>query len=162
MLRAGEAALTVRSPGVKRMLMLHDHQSHVGNVVRICGIRIGEKALVPGQRPSALVIAAQSERRALGQIVRQVLVLRDLQAVNQRRARFKRQIAALQNDRGIGDVGRTACRIAADHDRVSLYRHAAALNPDAVASGGRCPSLIERSVLQRHASASDGQRDAAP
>ena len=144
------------------MLMLHDHQSHVGNVVHICGIRIGEKALVHGPRLSALVIAAQSKRRTRGQIVRQGLALRDLQAVNQRRARFKRQIAALQNDRGIGDVGLTACRIAADHDRVSLYRHAAALNPDAVASGGSCPSLIERSVFQRHAAAGDGQRDAAP
>ena len=161
-LLAGEAALTVRSPGVKRMLMRFDHQSHVGNVVRICGIRIGEKALVPGQHPSALVIAAQSERRTLGQIVRQVLALRDLQTVNQRRARFKRQIAALQNDRGIGDVVRTACRIAADHDRVSLYRHAATLDPDAVASHGGGIPLIECSVFQRHAAAGDGQRDAVP
>ena len=130
--------------------------------VVIYGIRV-QKALVHGPRLSALVIAAQSKRRALGQIVRQVLALRDLQTVNQRRARFERQsAAAFQPDRRIGDVGLTACRIAADHDRVSLYRHAAALNPDAVASGGSCPSLIERSVFQRHAAAGDGQRDAAP
>ena len=161
-LRAGEAALTVRSPGGKRMLMRFDDQSHVMLGVVIYGIRV-QKALVHGPRLSALVIAAQSKRRALGQIVRQVLALRDLQTVNQRRARFERQsAAAFQPDRRIGDVGLTACRIAADHDRVSLYRHAAALNPDAVASGGSCPSLIERSVFQRHAAAGDGQRDAAP
>ena len=142
--------------------MLHDHQSHVMLGVVIYGIRV-QKALVHGPRLSVPVIAAQSERRTRGQIVRQGFVLRDLQTVNQRRARFERQsAAAFQPDRGIGDVGRTACRIAADHDRGSLYRHAAALDPDAVASHGGGMPLIERSVFQRHAAAGDGQRDEAP
>ena len=146
----------------KRVLrMLHDHQSHVGNMIHICGIHVGHIAVVRGIRLSAGVIAVPLERRTRGQIVRQVLALRDLQTVDQRCARFERQIAALQNDRGIGDVGRTACRLAADHDRVSLYRHAAALNPDAVASHGGGTPLLERSVFQRHAAAGDGQRDAA-
>ena len=107
-MRAGIAAgADVLPIAVLRKLvlgMLHDHQSHVGNVVHICGIRV-QKALVLSPCPSALVIAAQSERRTRGQIVRQVLALRDLQAAVQRCADTQDQLAALHIDGGELSIG---------------------------------------------------------
>ena len=116
-MRAGIAAdadvLPILVPHKVVLGMLHDHQSLVGNVVRICGIRIGEKGLVLGPCPSGLVIAAQSERRALGQIVRQVLALDEhLHAAVQRCADTQDQLAALHID-GV---------------ELSIGVHAAALN----------------------------------
>ena len=152
---AGVLPIAVQLEVVRRVL--HDHQSHVMLGVVIYGIRV-QKALVLGQRPSGLVIAAQSERRTRGQIVRQGLALRNLQAVNQRCARCERQIAVLHLDRGGGRKLCVTVLIAADHDRVSLYRHAAAGDLDPAFSVGR-QFLTDRSVFQRHAAAGDGQRD---